>query len=295
MQPCFFIFGMGYTAEFLAQKLAKSNFKVIGTTRDEEKLEKAHSSNYQLIHYQDSDLCSYLKSSSHILLSAPPTLERGDPVLADYGDELKKLSLLKWLGYLSSTSVYGDHQSGWVNELSPSLSVGKQGQLRLQAEKDWLNFSQHSKIPLHIFRLAGIYGPNRNALSRIQTGKEYSIFKEGQFFSRIHVEDLACLLLASSTKPKPFSIYNLADDEPAPSHIVDAYAAALLHRPPLPLIPYELAKLSVREKDFYANNRRVSNAKIKKEFALELLYPTYREGLRQLYKLWMDENDQTST
>ncbi|MBA2655797.1 MAG: SDR family oxidoreductase [Tatlockia sp.] len=283
MPPCFFIFGFGYTAEYFAQKLTKFNCKIIGTTRDEEKIRKQNSPNYQLIHFLDPALSTHLKSATHILVSTPPSAE-GDPVLSHYVDTLKTLKSLQWLGYLSSTSIYGDHQGRWVNELSSSLTPGIQGQLRILAEKAWMNFSKQFNLPLQIFRLAGIYGPQRNALLRLQAGKPYSIYKEGQFFSRIHVEDLVRLLYLASQTPKAFEIFNLSDDEPAAPHLVDAYASSLLNHPALPLVPYEKAELSPMEKEFYANNRRVSNAKIKEALTLELIYPSYREGLKALLK-----------
>lgn len=280
MRPCFFIFGFGYTASFLAQKLSELNFRVIGTTRHQEK--RKQNTTYELIDFSLDAVKKNLPLATHILVSTPPLAEMGDPVLSDFADLISDYSAqIQWLGYLSTTGVYGNHQGAWVDELSASIAPGKSGQLRLDAEDAWMSLAIKRKLPLHIFRLAGIYGPQRNALARIIAGKPYSIYKEGHFFSRIHVEDIVSVLLASMKQPKPLAIYNLADDEPTPAHILDAYATSLLHRDPLPLQPYETAKLSPMELDFYTNNRRVSNAKIKQELCVKLRYPSYKQGLTQ--------------
>jgi nucleoside-diphosphate-sugar epimerase len=211
-------------------------------------------------------------------------MDCGDPVLANFVDLIKKYARqFQWLGYLSSTGVYGDHQGGWVDESSPSLSLGHQAKLRLHTEKAWCFLAENHQLPLHIFRIAGIYGPQRNALTRIAQGKIHTVYKENHFFSRIHVDDIAAVLIASIKNPNPMSIYNVADDEPAPSHEVDAYASYLLKMPAPEKIPYARATLSPMAKEFYTHHRRVSNAKIKQELFIQLKHPTYREGLKNLY------------
>lgn len=285
MKKCFFIIGFGYTAEFLLKELLELDFQVIGTTRSPEKIGFFPHLNYELIDFSAFNIEKYLKRATHILISIPPTEEKGDLILANFCDLIKKFShQIQWLGYLSSTSVYGDHQGDWVNETSESISPRKQGLLRLDAEKAWLSLAHDYRLPLHIFRLAGIYGPTRNALMRLFSGKKETIYKEGHYFSRIHVEDITAALIASIRRPDPLSIYNIADDEPAPSHIVDAYAASLLNMSPLSEIPFETAKLTPLQKEFYLHNRRVSNAKMKKDLLVKLKYPNYREGLNQLLK-----------
>ncbi|WP_131795360.1 SDR family oxidoreductase [Fluoribacter gormanii] len=282
--PCFFIFGFGYTAEFLARELSQLNFKVVGTTRDKHKILNSTQKDFTLIDFDGDEMALYLNKATHLLVSIPPS-ERGDPVLSRFSDLMIENKVnIQWLGYLSSTGVYGDHHGAWVTEESDSRAAGAQAKLRLVAENNWMVFARTQGIPLHIFRLAGIYGPYRNAIERIIGGKKVSIYKEGQVFSRIHVADIAPVICASIKKPRPYSIYNVADDEPAPAHIVDAYAASLLNQEPLPLISYETATLSAMEQQFYASNRRVSNAKIKEELKINLLYPSYREGLTQLFK-----------
>ncbi|WP_131782151.1 SDR family oxidoreductase [Legionella gresilensis] len=283
---CYFIFGFGYTAKFLAKDLMNRGCKVIGTTRDKQKLlTLPKQPNYFLINYQFDEVSAYLKEATHLLISIPPVPAVGDPVLSDFSNLIKdNRHHLKWLGYLSSTSVYGDHKGDWIDEESVCLAKDAQSTLRLNAEKAWMSFAKQYQLPLHIFRLAGIYGPGRNAIARIKAGKKLSIYKSGQFFSRIHVSDIVSVLLASLDHPNPYSIYNVADDKPIGSHIVDAYVCKLLKQSPLPLISYEEANLSPFERHFYANNRQVSNNKIKSELKVKLKYPTYQEGLNQLFK-----------
>ncbi len=285
MKSYFFILGFGYTAEFLVKELIEFDLQVIGTTRSSEKIGLYPHSNYELVNFSASNIEKYLKRATHILISIPPTEEKGDIILANFSDLIKKFShQIQWLGYLSSTSVYGDHQGDWVDETSESISPGKQGLLRLDAEKAWLSLANDYRLPLHIFRLAGIYGPTRNALVKLLSGKKETIYKEGHFFSRIHVEDIISALIASIKKPDPLSVYNIADDEPAPSHVVDAYAASLLNMSPITQIPFKIAKLSPAQKEFYLHNRRVCNSKMKQDLLVKLKYPTYREGLKQLLK-----------
>jgi nucleoside-diphosphate-sugar epimerase len=219
-----------------------------------------------------------------LLVSIPPVPQLGDPVLADLLGLLEKYCRqVEWLGYLSSTGVYGNHEGAWVDEFTLPKNIGIRSALRLEAEMAWLGLAKKIPLPIHIFRLAAIYGPNRNALSDIVKGKTQSIYKEGHFFSRIHVQDIANIIIASIQKPNVGSIYNVADDLPAPSHEVYEYAATLLNRDILPLVPFQKAILSDMSQEFYHNNRRVSNAKIKHEFNLQLDYPSYRQGLKQLY------------
>jgi nucleoside-diphosphate-sugar epimerase len=170
-----------------------------------------------------------------------------------------------------------------VSEESACIPHTPTGIARLNTERAWLSFAQQEALPVHIFRLSGIYGPGRNVLVRLMSGKSYSVFKENHVFSRIHVEDIVTTILASMKLPNPLSIYNVSDDEPAPAYMVDQYAANLLHREPLSLIPVSEAHLSPMEQEFYANNRRVSNLKIKEALGVVLNYPTYREGLTQIW------------
>lgn len=290
MTPSFFIFGFGYTANRLAQKLIHLGFNVVGTTRQERKKATNYPSAITLIDFESSNIEYHLSQSTHILITVPPAEGMGDLVLSYYSALIKRHAVhIEWIGYLSSTGVYGDHQGNWVNEESICRPKSTSGIIRLDAEKAWFSYAKSKQLPLHLFRLAGIYGSERNPLERIQSGKNFSIFKEGQVFSRIHVDDIVSVLLASINNPHPLSLYNIADDEPAASHVVEAYAASLLHQLPLPLIPFEEASLSPREQEFYLSNRRVSNLKIKNELGVVLHYPSFREGLTQI---WSEDFEQ---
>jgi nucleoside-diphosphate-sugar epimerase len=284
MRPHLLIFGFGYTAHFCAQKAREINIQITATTRDHVKLGYNREFNCEIIHFSEKSIELALATASHILISTPPMDGLGDPVLINFGKLIKKYAKnIRWIGYLSSTSVYGDHQGLWVDESSKPIAPGKQGQLRLAAEHEWSVIAATYQLPLTIFRLAGIYGPQRNVLARLMAGKKDTIVKEDQFFSRIHVEDIALAIITAMQDPKlGITIYNVADDEPAPSHVVDEYAAGLLQRPTLKRIPYEIATLSPMAQEFYSHNKRVSNAKLKKELNIQLTYPTYREGLSQL-------------
>lgn len=284
MSRCFLIFGFGYTAQILAPKLLSQGFTVVGTSRNIEKHQN-NNLNLKLVDFNSPDLEKYISQSTHLLISIPPTNGVDDLVLVQYGESIKKQAAhLQWLGYLSSTGVYGDYQGDWVNEDTMCMPQTPSGIARLKAEKSWTLYAKENQLPLHIFRLSGIYGPGRNVLERLIKGKKFSIFKKEQVFCRIHVEDIASTLCASLKWPNPLSIYNVSDDEPAPAHVVDHYGAMLLHQKAPLLLPFSEASLSPMEREFYANNRRVSNAKIKKELDVTLKYPTYREGLTQIWR-----------
>ena len=283
MRPHVLIFGFGYTAHFLAQKARTINIQVTATTRNDTALGYNRELATELIPFSEESIEHALATASHLLISTPPTPD-GDPVLVNFGHLLKKYRKnIQWIGYLSSTGVYGDHQGLWVDESSQSIALGSQGQLRLAAENEWRSFAKSYQKPLTIFRLAGIYGPERNVLARLRAGKNDTIVKNGQFFSRIYVEDIVLAIVAAMQNLKVgITIYNVADDEPAPSHVVDEYAATLLQLPPLKRLAYEMATLSRMAQEFYSHNKRVSNAKLKRELTIQLTYPTYKEGLTHL-------------
>ena len=280
MSQYILILGFGYTAGFLSKKLAALDFNIIGTIRNPERQVDSSNIGATIIPFNSSLIKKHLEMATHILISTPPAVSLGDPVLAAFKTYFcNNLKKLRWIGYLSSTGVYGDHGGRWVNERSESINLGAQGQLRLDAETAWMDLAQTQALPLHVFRLSGIYGPSRNALLRIQQGQTYTLFKLGHFFSRIHVADIANVLLASMNHPNPLSIYNVSDDLPAASADVDQYAANLLNMPAPIRLPVEQAKLSALMREFYTHNRRVDNTKIKQELGIELQYPTYMDGL----------------
>jgi nucleoside-diphosphate-sugar epimerase len=284
MSPYFFIFGFGYTAKGLAAPIIAKGFKVIGTSSTTDEQEQ-NNLDTKLIEFDSPNMKNYLSLATHLLISVPPTSTMSDVVLIKYGDLIKNQApYLKWIGYLSSTGVYGNHEGNWVSEESECVPHTPTGIARLKAEQAWLSFAKKHQLALHIFRLSGFYGPRRNVLERLMQGKKQSIFKGNQVFCRVHVDDIITTILASIQFPNPLSIYNVSDDEPAPTHEVERYAAMILGREPLPLIPFFEANLSPREQDFYANNRRVSNLKIKEELGFVLNYPTYKEGLTQIWR-----------
>ena len=189
---------------------------------------------------------------------------------------------MKWVGYLSTSGVYGNRGGDWVDEESPLEPTTARGQRRLEAERSWLRLHSDFGLPVHLFRLAGIYGPGRNTLLNLRDGSAKRIIKPGQIFSRIHVDDIAGVLAASMAKPNPGRVYNVCDDEPCPPQEVVEYAANLLGMSVPPEIPFEQAELSPMAKSFYADSKRVSNKRIKNELGYRLFYPNYREGLGAL-------------
>jgi nucleoside-diphosphate-sugar epimerase len=279
-----FCFGLGFSAETLARRLRARGFAVAGTCRGEEKAARLRAEGFEVhLFAKDRPLAdpeTALRGTTHLLLSVPPG-EAGDPVLRAHGGHIAGLTL-DWLGYLSTTGVYGDRGGAWIDETAPLAPTTARGRRRLEAEEGWRALADRAGLPLHVFRLAGIYGPGRNQLRSVLDGTAKRIVKEGQVFSRIHVEDIAAILEASIARPRPGAAYNVCDDEPAPPQEVVAFAAALLGRDPPPEIPFEKAELSPMARSFYEDSKRVSNRLIKEELGVTLRYPTYREGLRAL-------------
>lgn len=273
-------FGFGFSARAFAARLDKREWKISATSRDAEGIAEINARGFHGLLF-DSTL-QIAPDVTHLLISAPPG-ENGDPVLRLFQVQLQRLSKqLKWVGYLSTTGVYGDRGGDWVDEDSPLEPTTARGQRRLEAERSWLRLHSEFGLPVHLFRLAGIYGPGRNTLLNVRDGSARRIIKPGQIFSRIHVDDIAGVLAASIAKPNPGRAYNVCDDEPCPPQEVVTYAANLLGLPLPPEIPFERANLSPMAKSFYADSKRVSNTRIKTEMGYKLLYPTYREGLRAL-------------
>ncbi len=226
----------------------------------------------------DADLVNeVVKNATHILVSTGPDAE-GDPSLRLVGEAIaKRAPQLKWVGYLSTTGVYGDHAGGWVDESTPLTPSTERGRARVAAEAAWQAITG---LPLHIFRLAGIYGPGRGPFAKVARGTARRIIKPGQVFSRTHVDDIAQILDASIAQPNPGAIYNVCDDAPAPPQDVLSYAAELLNQPPPPEVAYDEADLSPMARSFYAESKRVSNDRIKTELGVTLLYPDYKSGLQ---------------
>ena len=275
-------FGHGYSASALAQVLIAQGWRVIGTTRSTEKTEKLRAQGVEPVIWRGQDVSAALAEASHVLISAGPNAD-GDPVLNALRGEIATVAPnLRWVGYLSTTGVYGDHQGGWVDETTPLTPSTARGQLRVQAEAAWQDLAAEAGLPLHIFRLAGIYGPGRGPFAKVRNGTARRIIKPNQVFSRIHVDDIAQVLAASIAKPNPGAIYNLCDDDPAPPEDVIAYAAELLGLPVPPAVDFETAEMTPMARSFYAESKRVNNERIKSELGVVLKHPNYRKGLRAL-------------
>lgn len=279
-----FCFGLGYSALTLARRLVAKRWRVAGSVRTPEKAAALAAEGIEAFVFargRPLDAAA-LAGSTHILSSVPPD-EAGDPVLDAHGADLARLEGVKWTGYLSTTGVYGDRGGEWVDENAPLRPSGKRGAARVAAEDAWRALGRVGH-KVHVFRLAGIYGPGRSALDTVREGRARRIVKPGQVFGRIHVEDIATILEASLAKPETDAVYNVADDDPAPPQDVIAYACALLGVPAPPEIPYaEAAKdMSEMARSFYAESKRVSNRKIKDALGVRLAYPDYREGLKAL-------------
>ncbi len=284
-QAHLFCFGLGYTAQALAARLQCQGFRVSGTVRDLQKSAALGNAGHRVMALQRDfaapELGPSLAAASHLLLSVPPDAE-GDPVFDLCAEQIAACRGFQWIGYLSTTGVYGDRDGGCVNEDSTLEPTGDRGRRRVAAEAAWLDLAARHGLPLHVFRLAGIYGPGRNALRTLLDGKARRIDKPGQVFSRIHVDDIVQVLAASIARPNPGRIYNVCDDEAAPPAEVIAHAAGLMGITPPPLIAFEDAELSPMARSFYRDNKRVANQRIKEELGVRLAYPDYRAGLAAL-------------
>jgi nucleoside-diphosphate-sugar epimerase len=277
-------FGFGFCARTLAERVSKSGWLITGTSRTAEGCAEIVARGFAAVRFDALAPIdpSIIAGHDHILLSIPPD-ENGDPVLRWHVEHiLANRRNVRWIGYLSSTAVYGDRGGGWVDESAPLIPSSERAARRVHAEEQWLGLCRIHGLPAHIFRLAGIYGPGRNQLLSIRAGTARAIVKPHQVFSRIHVEDIAGVLEASMTMPRPGRVYNVCDDEPAPPQTVVAYAAELMAAPPPPRVDVAMAGLTPMALSFYDDSKRVSNRRIKEELGYRLLYPTYREGLTAL-------------
>ena len=277
------IFGYGYTARRVVAALPdRTPGDVRATTRSPQKAELMGRTSVTPLLFPGSDLRDDLRWASHVLVTAGPE-DGQDPVLAELRDAIAAVAKdLSWLGYLSTTGVYGDHGGGWVDEETPLTPGTARGRARVAAEAAWGAMWREAGLPLHIFRLAGIYGPGRGPFEKVRRGTAQRIVKEGQVFSRCHVDDIAQVVLASIARPRPGAVYNVCDDDPAPPQEVIAEAARLLGLPLPPEVPFAEAELTPMGRSFYAESKRVRNDRIKRELGVVLRYPDYRSGLRQV-------------
>jgi nucleoside-diphosphate-sugar epimerase len=274
------IFGYGFTGQALARRMRADGWRVTAVVRSEATAAKARAQGVTPVATDDRPgLVDALKTATAILITAPPT-EAGCPGLNTLIPALAEANAFPdWIGYLSTTGVYGDREGRWVFEAGPLNARSVESARRVSAERDWRQVGRGMGLTVTAFRLPGIYGPGRSALDRARDGTAHGIVKPGQMFSRIHVDDIAAGLAASIARPRAGASYNLCDDEPAPSHEVNAYAARLLGLPAPALVPFDQAGLSPAAQRFWGENKRVSNALAKAELGWRPAYPTYREGL----------------
>ncbi|WP_442902576.1 SDR family oxidoreductase [Frigidibacter sp. MR17.24] len=271
--------GHGYTAQALARRVIAAGGTVTGTTRTPDQAERLRAEGWDVQVWPGVDLAPLLARASHVLVSMAPG-EAGDPLLAAARDSFRGIAP-DWIGYLSTTAVYGDHGGGWVSEDTPLAPSTRRGHQRVAAERDWRALAEAEGLALTVFRLAGIYGPGRGPFEKVREGTARRILKPGQVFSRIHVEDIASVLMASIRAGDRDGVYNVCDDDPAPPQDVIAHAAALLGLPLPPAVDFATAEMTPMARSFYMENKRVRNDRMK-ALGVTLAYPTYREGLAAL-------------
>lgn len=284
MSDRLFCFGYGYTARALARRLAADGWSIAATARDAEKAAAIETDGATPVLWSDDGLAAgALDDVDAVLISTPPN-ETGCPSFRAGADRLAgRAEEIRWIGYLSSNAVYGDHDGAWIDETSALFPSSPRAHRRVAAGADWTAFAVERALPLVIFRLPGIYGPGRSALDTVRQGRAKRIYKEGQVFNRMHVDDIAAALHASLKNPRADTLFNLSDDEPAPPQDVIEFACELLGVEPPPLVALENADLSNMARSFYADNKRVRNTLMKDRLDIVLQYPTYREGLRAIY------------
>ena len=277
-----FCFGFGQVAKNFIDKLILENYNITlsSTTRNETKKEIFNGIDYKNFQFNsekyDKNILSKLREADHILVSIPP--KEGEDIVIKSFSKFLESSKVKWITYLSATSVYGNHKGDWVNENSETKPTSPNGLARLKAENSWLTLKMRKNLPVQIFRLSGIYSNERNILVRLKLGTAKLINKKNHFFSRIHVEDIASILFKSLSKFKSGEIYNLADDRPSSSEEIMLHGAKILNIK-------NLKKIDVKEiesemlKNFYKDSKKVSNKKMKNYFSYNFKFPTYVEGL----------------
>jgi len=280
------VFGLGFTSEAFL-RFAEGRFtSVVGTVRSAEKAAQKTKPGCEILVFNeasaDSRISLALSEADAVLISAGPD-EAGDPVLRRFAHDIETSKSLRWIGYLSTIGVYGDADGGWVDETVAPNPSHTRTQRRVEVEQEWLALGARTGKATQIFRLAGIYGPGRNPIINLDQ-RAQRVIKKGQVFNRIHVDDIAQVLLASMAKPRQGAVYNVSDNEPAPPQDVLLYAAELTGREPPLEVPFEQAVMSEMARSFYADNKRVSNRLIREELGVELRYPTYREGVAALAK-----------
>ena len=274
------IYGYGYTASYLAKTLNTENYIIIGSSREEKKF-NSDNKKVKFINNSQVNNCLLKDDITHILVSVPPN-DLGDIFIQNYRDIITKNKNIEWIGYLSATNVYGDHNGELVSESSQTKPKTKKGINRLVAEKQWLELISKFNLPIKIFRLAGIYGPNRNIKEKLIKGLVKNIFKEGQFFSRIHVEDIANILNLSMNNITKHKIYNLADDFSCNLNVIIEYLCEKNSLIKPAQIDFDDMSLDYKKESFFLENKRVDNSLVKKDLLKNFKYPSFKEGYKNL-------------
>ena len=285
-QTRLFVFGLGYSAGAIARAMKDRAAWIGGTVRRAEKAARLQSEGISACVFDGttsgSGIGAALSEATHILVSIAPG-EDGDKVIAHHGPDILAARKISWVGYLSTVGVYGNYGGAWVSEQTTPHPRPGRSTIRLEAEQAWQNFAGDCEVPLARFRVAGIYGPGRNALKNLSEGKARRIVKTDQVFNRIHVADITATVLAAIERNAD-GVFNLADDEPGPPQDVVEFAAGLMGVSVPPDIPFQTADLSRIARSFYGDNKRVSNRRIREMLGVKLSYPTYREGLSAMWK-----------
>ncbi len=283
-----FFFGMGFSSLATANaihEIVDAQLPIYGTTRSRPKAEELIRAGIRTHAFDGRApglmLAGDLLKSNAVVISIAPA-NGIDPVLAHHRKELDEIKDLQWLCYFSSIAVYASSKGAWIDETAELNEETERARNRIKIEQEWRDYAKKRKVPLTIFRIAGIYGPGRSAINKLADGTAHRIVKKGQVFNRVHVHDIGRITALAMSK-KLDGTFNLTDDEPAPPQHLVTFAAKLMDVKPPPSIPFSKAQMSDIARQFYADNKRVSNAKIKKTLGIELLYPTFREGLREIY------------
>lgn len=284
--PRLFVFGLGYTGLAFARSIRGDAASIGGTVRSTGKAAGLRAEGIEALVFDGKTpgegIATALAKATHLLVTISQG-EAGEPVLAAHAYDILAAPRLRWIGYLSTVGVYGDHGGAWIDEETPPDPRVARTAARIAAEKAWIDLGRRRDVPVGIFRLAGIYGPGRNPLVKLAEGTARRIVKPGQVFNRIHVADIAATLRAGIARPAA-RLYNVADDEPAPPEDVVTYAAGLMGVEPPPAVPFAEADLTPLARSFYKGNRRIANRRIREELGVRLTYPTYRDGLSALWR-----------
>ena len=281
-----FCFGLGFTGSVLVRDVRARGWVASGTCRENTHKDVWTETGVQSYCFDGKETSeaveNAVREASHVLVTIPPQKDAGDVVFQHFKNILTDSSNLRWLGYLSTTGVYGNRDGDWVDETSELKPGFEHQRRRMAAEEQWRNLHREHQVPVHIFRLAGIYGPGRNLLQRVRQGSARRIDQPGLMFNRIHVEDVVQVLKASMDHPNPGTIYNVSDDLPSSPAEAVAFACDLLHVDVPASIALEDAELSGMGRSFYLTNKKVRNHKIKEELGIQLRYADYKVGLRSI-------------